>query len=117
MRLIGLAAILALSLALAPLASEAQQTAGASRVGLLFPASADTGAPYVAAFRQGLREGLEVLKETVPTVTRVAILVNPTNPDSGPTVGGLMSLRSPPLSAMWHRASSRAGGSGDQVSG
>lgn len=32
---------------------------------------------------------LEVLKEVVPTVTRVAVLVNPANPDTGPAVKGL----------------------------
>jgi putative ABC transport system substrate-binding protein len=39
-----------------PLATRAQQPARVFRVGLLLPASTDIAAPYIDAFRQGLRE-------------------------------------------------------------
>ena len=50
MRLIGL--VLALSLALAPLAAEAQQKEKVYRIGLLSIATVT----YIDAFRQGLRD-------------------------------------------------------------
>src|SRR4030095_1939420 len=56
MRLIGLAVVLAVSLALAPLAVEAQQERKAQRIGLLAPRSASDALPFHEAFRQGLRE-------------------------------------------------------------
>ena len=55
MRLIGLAVLLALSLALAPVAAEAESTK-VYRIGFLALQSAADLAPYVNAFRQGLRE-------------------------------------------------------------
>jgi putative tryptophan/tyrosine transport system substrate-binding protein len=55
MRLIGLAVILALSLALAPDAVEAESMK-VYRIGFLALQSAADLAPYVNAFRQGLRE-------------------------------------------------------------
>ncbi len=55
MRRIGLAVVLALSLALAPLAVEAQSTR-AARIGYLGNGSATGGREYLDAFRQGLRE-------------------------------------------------------------
>src|SRR6266545_1036266 len=55
MRLIGLAVVLTLSLALAPLAAEAQQAAKVPRIGYL--AANLAGNPYLhEAFRQGLRD-------------------------------------------------------------
>jgi ABC-type uncharacterized transport system substrate-binding protein len=56
MRLIGLAVVLALSLALAPLAAEAQQAEKVWRVGYLSSSSAERERTRVAAFQQGLRE-------------------------------------------------------------
>ena len=50
MRLIGLAVILALGLALAPLATDAEQIGRVPKVGFL------GGAPFIQAFDQGLRE-------------------------------------------------------------
>jgi len=183
-RTMRLIVILTLTILAAPLGAEAQRAAKVPRVGLLIPVSPASGAPHVAAFRQGLGElgyidgtnivlevrfsegrhdrlpvlaselvrlkvdvivagstpgalaaknatdtipivivttgdpvarglaaslarpggnltgvttlskelsvkQLEVLKEAVPTVTRVAILVNPANPDTGPAVKGL----------------------------
>ena len=55
MRLIGLAVFVALGLALAPLAAEAQQAA-VPAVGFLSSASAEPFAPLVAAFRDGLKD-------------------------------------------------------------
>ena len=55
MRLIGLAVVLAVSLALAPVAAEAEATK-VYRIGFLALQSAADLAPYVNAFRQGLRE-------------------------------------------------------------
>jgi hypothetical protein len=54
MRLIGLAVILAASLALAPLVSEAQQRMKVNRVGVLSPGTPPLGP--LDALRQGLRE-------------------------------------------------------------
>ena len=51
---VGLA--LSLGLVLAPLAAEAQRPAKVPRIGLLFTASEPAGAPFIEAFRQGLRE-------------------------------------------------------------
>jgi len=57
MRLIGLAVVLALSLTLAPLASEAQQPGKMWRIGVLVPAETESPTePDIAAFRQGLRD-------------------------------------------------------------
>jgi putative tryptophan/tyrosine transport system substrate-binding protein len=56
MRLIGLAVVLAMSLALAPLAAEAQQERKAQRIGLLAPRSASDALPFNEAFRRGLSE-------------------------------------------------------------
>src|SRR2546428_3266866 len=56
MRLIGLAVILALSLALAPLAVEAQQAGKPYRIGILSGGSPDKNSPHIEAFRQGLRD-------------------------------------------------------------
>ena len=55
MRLIGLAVVLTLSLALAPLAAEAQQPASPQRIGVLLVLLSPAGME-VQAFRQGLRE-------------------------------------------------------------
>jgi putative tryptophan/tyrosine transport system substrate-binding protein len=54
MRLIGL--VLALCLALAPLAAEAQQAGGVRRIGFLSPSSAETMRGFVEEFQRGLRE-------------------------------------------------------------
>jgi ABC-type uncharacterized transport system substrate-binding protein len=59
MRLIGLAVILALSLALAPLAVEAQQAANIPRIGFLSPSSLPE--PRTARYLQDLRQGLREL--------------------------------------------------------
>jgi len=56
MRLIGLAVILTLSLALAPLALEAQQPGKVPRVGVLLTGDQSRHLTHVEAFRQGLRE-------------------------------------------------------------
>jgi len=56
MRLIGLAVILAVGLALAPLSVEAQQPSKIPRVGLLMPGSKSAFTIRAEAFRQGLRE-------------------------------------------------------------
>ncbi len=56
MRVIGLAVVLALSLALAPLAAEAQQPTNVPRIGYLSGPSLSTLAARIEAFRQGLRE-------------------------------------------------------------
>jgi putative ABC transport system substrate-binding protein len=56
MRLIGLAVILTVGLALAPLAAEGQQTEKVSRVGLLGSASPAPYAHLVGALRQGLND-------------------------------------------------------------
>jgi putative tryptophan/tyrosine transport system substrate-binding protein len=53
MRQIGLAVVLAVSLALAPLAAEGQQTVKIPRIGYLSPTSAPA---FENAFRQRLRE-------------------------------------------------------------
>jgi putative tryptophan/tyrosine transport system substrate-binding protein len=55
MRLIELV-ILAATLALAPLAGEAQQAGKVYRVGWLGSENPIVGAPFLAAFRDGLRE-------------------------------------------------------------
>jgi putative ABC transport system substrate-binding protein len=55
MRLIGLAVILAVSLTLAPLAAEGQQSAKGHRIGLLIGSSESFVAPYIGIFRQALR--------------------------------------------------------------
>ena len=55
MRLIGLAVILAVSLTLAPLAADAQQSAKGHRIGLLIGSSESFAAPYIRIFRQALR--------------------------------------------------------------
>jgi putative tryptophan/tyrosine transport system substrate-binding protein len=55
MRLIGLAVVLALSLTLAPLAAQAQQSAKGYRIGLLKGSSESFVAPYIEIFRQALR--------------------------------------------------------------
>jgi putative tryptophan/tyrosine transport system substrate-binding protein len=54
MRLIGL--VLALCLALAPLAAEAQQAGSVRRIGFLSPSSAETMRGFVEEFQRGLRE-------------------------------------------------------------
>jgi len=56
MRLIGLAVVLALSLALAPLAAEAQQPASVPRIGVLFASTPDATSHLLDGLRQGLRE-------------------------------------------------------------
>src|SRR5437660_12782162 len=56
MRLIGLAVVLSLSLAFAPLAAEAQQTGKVYRIAYLGNSSAALESELVAAFRQGLRD-------------------------------------------------------------
>src|SRR2546428_8832561 len=55
MRQIGLAIVLALSLMLAPLVAEAQQSAKGHRIGLLIGSSESFVAPYIGIFRQALR--------------------------------------------------------------
>src|SRR5262249_59578557 len=55
MRAIRLAIVLAVSLLVAPLAVEAQQSAKGHRIGLLVGSSEAFVAPYVAIFRQALR--------------------------------------------------------------
>jgi len=55
MRAIRLAIVLAVSLLVAPLAVEAQQSAKGHRIGLLVGSSESFVAPYVAIFRQALR--------------------------------------------------------------
>src|SRR5215470_4814785 len=56
MRRIGLAVVLAVSLVLAPISAEAQQTGTVARIGMLMPGTPSTNAHLVDAFRQGLRE-------------------------------------------------------------
>jgi putative tryptophan/tyrosine transport system substrate-binding protein len=56
MRLIGLAAILTLSLALAPLAAEGQPTQRVYRIGFLGQTSPSDYSSQIAALRQGLRD-------------------------------------------------------------
>ena len=56
MRRIGLAVVLSLSLAFAPLAAEAQQTGKVYRIAYLGNSSAALESELVAAFRQGLRD-------------------------------------------------------------
>ena len=56
MRRIGLVVVLAVSLGLAPLASEAQPTGRVYRLGYLAAGSGTLNSPYPEAFRQGLRE-------------------------------------------------------------
>jgi ABC-type uncharacterized transport system substrate-binding protein len=56
MRLIGLAVVLAVSLALVPLAAEAQQAGKVYRIGWLSPAPSATGAAQLEALRKGLAE-------------------------------------------------------------
>ena len=56
MRLIGLAVVLAASLALAPLAAEAQQAEKVHRIGFLGNSTATLEANLVGPFREGLRE-------------------------------------------------------------
>ena len=56
MRLIGLAVVLALGLALAPLVAEAQGTGRIARVGIVAATSPTAGRQMVDAFRAGLRE-------------------------------------------------------------
>jgi ABC-type uncharacterized transport system substrate-binding protein len=56
MRRIGLAVVLAVGLALAPLAAEAQPAARGYRIGVLFAAPATAVTPYVEALRERLRE-------------------------------------------------------------
>jgi putative tryptophan/tyrosine transport system substrate-binding protein len=55
MQRIGLAVVLAVSLILAPLAVEAQQSAKGHRIGLLIGSSESFVAPYIEIFRQALR--------------------------------------------------------------
>jgi putative ABC transport system substrate-binding protein len=56
MRLIGLAVVLALSLALVPIAGEAQQATKVTPIGYLSGPSLSANAARIEAFRQGLRE-------------------------------------------------------------
>jgi putative ABC transport system substrate-binding protein len=56
MRLIGLAVILALSLAVAPFAAESQQARNVARIGYLAPGTAMTNAGLRQAFTDGLRD-------------------------------------------------------------
>jgi ABC-type uncharacterized transport system substrate-binding protein len=56
MRLIGLAVVLSVSLALTPLAAEAQQAGKVYRIGVLETMSATLNTANLNAFRQGLRE-------------------------------------------------------------
>src|SRR5436309_15813139 len=56
MRLIGLAVVLALSLALVPVAGEAQQATKVTPIGYLSGPSLSANAARIEAFRQGLRE-------------------------------------------------------------
>jgi putative ABC transport system substrate-binding protein len=56
MRLIGLAVVLALSLALAPLAAEGQQAGKLPRIGFLGTRTLPDTSPNLDAFREGLRE-------------------------------------------------------------
>jgi len=56
MRRIGLAFILALGLAVAPLAPEGQQPPRVAVIGVLDPGNVNPGSPMLPAFRQGLRE-------------------------------------------------------------
>jgi ABC-type uncharacterized transport system substrate-binding protein len=55
MRRIGLAVVLIVSLLLAPLVAEAQQSAKGHRIGLLIGSSESFVAPYIGIFRQALR--------------------------------------------------------------
>jgi ABC-type uncharacterized transport system substrate-binding protein len=56
MRRIGLAVVLAVSLALAPFAAESQQAAKVARIGYLAPGTATTNAGLRKAFIDGLRD-------------------------------------------------------------
>jgi putative ABC transport system substrate-binding protein len=56
MRLIGLAVVLALSLALVPLAADAQSAGKVHRIGCLSLQRPEGDRSWVAAFRQGLRD-------------------------------------------------------------
>ncbi len=55
-RIIALAVVLALGLLAAPLAADAQQAGKARRIGYLDQGSAARNAPFLEAFRQGLRD-------------------------------------------------------------
>jgi ABC-type uncharacterized transport system substrate-binding protein len=72
MRLIGLAVVLALSLALAPFAIEAQQPGKVAHIGYLSPLSAARDSPNMEAFRQGLRDLGYVEGKTALIVARYA---------------------------------------------
>src|SRR5262245_24009581 len=56
MRRIRLAVVLAISLLLAPFATDAQQAAKVARIGVLHPGAPATSGHFAAAFDQGLRE-------------------------------------------------------------
>jgi putative ABC transport system substrate-binding protein len=56
MRLIGLAVVVALSLALAPLVGATQQSRNVPRIGVLVGGSASSDSARIEAFGQGLRE-------------------------------------------------------------
>src|SRR5262249_16401953 len=56
MRRIGLAVVLAVSLALVPIAGEAQQATKVTQIGYLSGPSLSANAARIEAFRQGLRE-------------------------------------------------------------
>ena len=71
MRLIGLAVILALSITLGPLATEAQP-AKVARIGYLSPLSASADSTHSEAFRQGLRDLGYVEGRTVVIEARYA---------------------------------------------
>jgi ABC-type uncharacterized transport system substrate-binding protein len=99
MRRIGLAVILALSLALAPLASEAQPKS-LPRIGILAGQPSADLLPVLDHFRQELRKLgwigtsylvnevagklVELLKEAVPAATSVAVFGNPSNLGAAP---------------------------------
>jgi hypothetical protein len=56
MRRVGLAVILILGVALAPLAAEVQQAGRLYRIGILWPASSTSLAPFLAALQERLGE-------------------------------------------------------------
>jgi ABC-type sugar transport system substrate-binding protein len=84
MRLIGLAVVVAVSLALSPVAAAAEATK-VYRIGFLALQSAADLAPYVNAFRQGLREHAYVEGQN--------LLIECDSPKAG-TIGSTVSPRS-----------------------
>jgi len=74
---VAVVALLALGVVTVPLAAEAQQAGKVHRIGWL---SAPTRASVENALQAFFGKQLQILKETVPNASRVAILSNPADP-------------------------------------